>query len=82
MTTATTDKPTVGPMDANITTNKAVYTEGSVVCCWAGPVRIPHTQHQVLVLVAFWPMVGNQINQKDHRMFVFIETLRERSSLD
>ena len=31
--------------------NKAVYTEGSVACCWAGAVRILYTQHPALAVL-------------------------------
>ena len=32
------------------TENKAVYTEGLVVCCWAGAVTILYTRHQALAV--------------------------------
>ncbi len=30
--------------------NKAVYTEGLVACCWAGAVTMLYAQHQALAM--------------------------------
>ena len=42
------NRPTDLLIESWVTTNKAIYTEGVVACCWAGAVTILYTWHQAL----------------------------------